>query len=303
MFEWSDLRILLAVARHGSTLAAAKALGVNQTTVARRIAALEAATGVRFFDRRNDGYRLSECGKALLERAEKVEEEVLAFESAVRAQKRELGGSVRLTTTEVLANAVVTPWLAEFMEQFPDIRVEMVATERRLDLAAGEADVAIRAQKRPDDSGVVVQRLSDAPWSLYCSVAYAERRGIPRSVDELVHHNLIGGDGPLASLDPFLWLKEAIPPECVRSSCVSVLNMLSAVKAGHGVGALPCSQAVHEPTLTECFAMPDFGYGYYLVTNAALKDVPRVRALLDFISARAFSMRYLLDGRSHLKER
>lgn len=298
MFEWSDLRVFLAVARHGSTVAAAKALGVNQTTAARRIAALEEAVGLRLFDRRQDGYRLSEAGAALVRDAEMMETAAAAFEYSVCAQKRALGGVVRLTTTEVLANAVVTPWLTEFMELHPDIRVEMVATERRLDLAAGEADVAIRAQKHPDDPGVVVRRLSDAPWSLYCSVAYAERRGAPRTIEDLAEHSVIGADAPLSNLDPFKWLREVTPASSVRSSSVSVLNMLSAIRAGHGVGALPCSQAVHEPTLLECFPMPEFGYCYFLVANEALKDVPRVRALLDFITARAFAMRYLLDGRS-----
>jgi DNA-binding transcriptional LysR family regulator len=301
VFEWSDLRVFLAVARDGSTVAAAKALGVNQTTVARRIAALEGATGLRLFDRRQDGYRLSEAGAALVEHAEKVEAAVAALEKVVGAQQRHLGGVIRVTTPEELANRVVTPWLTEFMDLYPDIRIEMVAAERRLDLAAGEADVAIRAQKQPDDPGVVVRKLSDGPWALYCSEPYAEKRGAPCSVEELACHNIIGGDGPLLRLDPYQWLAEVAPPANVRSKCVSLLNVLAAIKAGHGVGALPCSQGVHEPALVECMPMPDFGYSYYLVANAAVKDVPRVRAFLDFIIARAAAMRHLLDGRSHRK--
>jgi DNA-binding transcriptional LysR family regulator len=175
----------------------------------------------------------------------------------------------------------------------------MVASEQRLDLAAGEADVAIRAQKRPDDSGVVVRKLSDGPWALYCSQTYAARRGAPGSIEDLARHAVIGGDGPLMRLDPFQWLAQVTPEASIRSRCVNLLNMFAAIRAGHGVGALPCSQAVHEPTLIECLAMPDFGYGYYLVTNAAVKDVPRVRAFVDFIVTRASAMRHLLDGRSH----
>lgn len=302
MFEWSDLRVFLAVARVGSTVAAAKAIGVNQTTVARRIAALEAATGLRLFDRRQDGYRLSEAGAALLGHAEKVETAVGMVEKAVASRQRELGGVVRVTTTEELAIAVVTPWLTEFMELYPDIRIEMVASERRLDLAAGEADVAIRAQKRPDDPGVVVRKLSDGPWALYCGQGYEKKRGAPRSVEDLACHSVIGGDGSLMKLDPYQWLAEAVPESSVRSRCVSLLNVLSAAKADQGVAALPCSMAVREPALVECFAMPNFGYGYYLVVNAALKDVPRVRAFLDFIITRGSAMRHLLDGRSHHQE-
>jgi DNA-binding transcriptional LysR family regulator len=298
MFEWNDIRVFLSVARSGSTLAAAKSLGVNQTTVARRIAALEAATGLRLFDRRQDGYRLSEDGAALVAHAEQVEQAATGLEQAVGRQRRSLGGVIRVTTTETLATDVLTPWIAEFMDLYPEIRVETIASERRLDLAAGEADVAIRAQKKPDDAGVVYRRLSRTPWALYCSRAYAERRGVPRSVEDLKVHSVIGVDGLITRLDPFQWLIEVTPPENFRFKCVSLVNMVAAIKAGHGVGPLPCSQALHQPSLVECFAMPDFGYSFFLVTNAALKDAPRIRAFNDFIVARAATARHLLDGRT-----
>jgi DNA-binding transcriptional LysR family regulator len=184
MFEWGDLRIFLAVARSGSTLAAARTLGVNQTTVARRVAALEAATGLRLFDRRQDGYRLSEDGSVLVAPAEKVEQAAAGLEQTVGQQRRHFGGVVRVTSTEMIANDILTPWIAEFMEVYPQIRVETIATERRLDLAGGEADIAIRSQKEPDDPGVVYRRLAPGAWALYCSRAYAERRGVPRSVED-----------------------------------------------------------------------------------------------------------------------
>jgi DNA-binding transcriptional LysR family regulator len=295
MFEWSDLRVFLAVARDGSTVAAAKALGINQTTVARRIAALEEAVQLRLFDRRQDGYRLSEAGAALVEHAEKVETAAAALEQEIRRQHRCLGGVIRVTTTEEFANAVLAPWLAEFMDLYPDIRVEMVPSDRRLDLAAGEADVAIRAQKQPDDPGVVVRKLSDSRWALYCSEAYAERRSAPRCVEDLADHSIISADGPLARIDPFQWLARAASEESIRSRCASLSNLLAAVRAGHGVGPLPTSLASRDADLVQCLDMPDFGYGYYLVVNAALKDAPRVRAFLDFIAARASVLRRLLD--------
>ncbi|WP_119419051.1 LysR family transcriptional regulator [Desertibaculum subflavum] len=297
MFEWGDCRIFLTVARSGSTLAAARSLGVNQTTVARRMAALEAATGLRLFDRRQDGYRLSEDGAALMAAAEKMEQAALGLEQAVGQQRRHLGGVVRVTTTETLANDILTPWIAEFMELYPQIRVETIATERRLDLAAGEADIAIRSQKKPDDSGVVYRRLAPGAWAVYCSPAYAARRGVPRSVEELAGHSVIGVDGPLGKLDPFQWMTAVTPPDSFRTKCVSVVNMVAAIKASLGVGPLPCMQSSSE-ALVECFRMPDFGYSFYLVTNAALKNTPRIRAFNDFIIARAASFRQLLDGRA-----
>jgi DNA-binding transcriptional LysR family regulator len=296
MFDWGDLRIFLAVAREGSTLSAAKALGVNQTTIARRIGTLEEATGLRLFDRRQDGYRLCEAGQALMAPALAVESAVSDVEYAVGQQRRGLAGAVSITTTEAIAVSVLTPWVADFMDLYPDIRVEMIASERRLDLAAGEADLAIRAQKQPEGSGVVSRKIAHSTWSVYCSAGYAERRGAPRSLDELGAHAVIGYDGPLAQLDLCRWFQDAAPPASIRSKCISIINMYAAVRAGQGVGLLPCAEALNEPTLVECFAAPDFGYGLFLVTNAAVKDLPRVRALSDFIVARSVSMRRQLEG-------
>ena len=107
---------------------------------------------------------------------------------------------------------------------------------------------------------------------------------------------MIGVDGPLTNLDQFRWVNQVSPPENIRMKCVSVVNMVAAIKAGLGVGALPCFQTINE-TLVECFRMPDFGYSFYLVTNAALKNTPRIRAFNDFIVDRATTFRQFLDSR------
>ncbi|HYF09950.1 MAG TPA: LysR family transcriptional regulator, partial [Acetobacteraceae bacterium] len=147
--SWDDLRHFLAVARAGSTLGGARALGVNQTTCARRIAALEAAMGTTLFERRQAGYRLTETGRRVLALAERVEGEVAALMQAVQAERRVLSGTVRATTNESLANLVLTPFLRRFREAHPGVRVEVVIGDRKLDIARGEADVALRAGVQP----------------------------------------------------------------------------------------------------------------------------------------------------------
>ncbi|MFC7735155.1 LysR family transcriptional regulator [Roseomonas sp. GCM10028921] len=296
-YDWGDLRFLLAVVREGSTLSAAKHLGVNQTTVARRVAALEAALGVTLFDRRQDGYRPSEAGQVLLGQAARVGEEAETLARLAARHRRALAGVIRVTTTEGLANSVFTPWLADFTEAYPDIRVEMIADERRLDLARGEADIAIRATKAPDGAGIVARRIADAPWGVYCSRGYAARRGMPAEPSALEGHLLIGADGALATVDPFAWLARAAPGATVRTVCSSIVNMVFAIRAGSGVGPLPCAMAAAEPELVECFPMPHFGYRLFLLTRAELKDLPRIRAFNDFIVARAASMRHVIEGR------
>jgi DNA-binding transcriptional LysR family regulator len=292
MYDWGDLRFFLATARKGSTLAAARELGVNQTTIARRIAALETALSVRLFDRHRDGYRLSEAGAAIVTQAERIAAEAEAFERLVAQHKRDLSGVIRVTTPESFAEIVLTPWLAEFIDLYPDIKVEVIATDRRFDLARGEADIAIRATKQPREPGIVARKLADSRWGVYCSHRYAAKHGAPACADDLNDHLFIGADGVLTTLDMFVWLAKVAPRAKIRSVCNSISNMLVAVKTGHGVGALPRELAQSE--LIECFPLPNNGaYGWYLIVREALKDVPRVKAFTQFIAARAGTLKRL----------
>jgi DNA-binding transcriptional LysR family regulator len=294
--EWGDLKFFLATARRGSTLAAARELGVNQTTIARRIAALEAALSIRLVDRNRDGYRLTEAGAAILAQAERVASEAESVERLVEQGKRDLAGVIRVTATEMFADVVLTPWLAEFIDIYPDIKVELIATERCLDLGRREADIAIRASHQPREPGVLVRKLAACPWGLYCSRAYATKYGAPACADDLKDHLLIGADGNLSTLDPLIWLGKAAPRATVRSVCSTISNTLVAIRTGHGVGALPRDIGIAQKDLIECCPMPDFNYGWYLITREALRDVPRVKAFNKFIVARASTLKRLQRG-------
>jgi DNA-binding transcriptional LysR family regulator len=177
MLDWDDLRFVLAVARAGSTLRAARALDVNQTTVARRIAHIEGEVGAQLFESRQSGQSLTPLGEIVARGAERVEAEVAALTSAIDSQRRLLSGVVRFTSSEVYANAIVAPFLKSFRQQYPGVTVDLISQDRRLDVARGEADVALRAGSRPDGAGIVAQRLPDAGWSAYCSrMAFHRRR-------------------------------------------------------------------------------------------------------------------------------
>lgn len=297
MYDWGDLRFLLATARTGSTSAAAGELGVNQTTVARRIASLEAQLGVQLFERRQDGYRLTEAGAALRNQAERVQTEAETLAQLAAQHVRILSGVVRVTTTELLANFVLTPWLGGLMDIYPDIRVEVIATDRRLDLARGEADVSIRASRQPTEPAVVFRRLANANWALYCSTEYAKRHGAPERAEQLDDHLLIGVDGDLSQVDPLRWVAEKAPRAPRRSVCSNLVNLLAAIKAGHGVGPLPCSAGDFEAGLVRCLMLPLIDHNYYLITAARVKDLPRIRAFNDFLVAQAGRMKHMLEGR------
>jgi len=302
MYDWSDVKFFVVVARAGSTLAAARALRVNQTTVVRRIEALEAALKTSLFDRNQDGYRLSEAGVELLAQAQRVASEAEGLERLAAQRARNPSGAVRVTTMDSFANLILMPMLGEFIELYPHIKVEVISTEQRLDLARGDADIAIRAGNLPNEPGIVVRKLADDPWAVYCSATYAERRGVPKCGDDLNNHSVIGAEGNLSKLSPFIWLAKAAPRATVRSACTTVVSTLAAIRAGHGVGPLPeIALKMVDNDLIECFALPELDSGYYLATRADMKDVPRIKAFSEFLVARLAAVKPILEGRPERK--
>jgi DNA-binding transcriptional LysR family regulator len=296
MFEWSDIRHFLAVARGGSTLAAAKLLNVNQTTTARRIAALEDALGERLFDRAKGGYRLTEFGQTMIAHAERVEKEAETFERMAAQRSRRLGGVIRLTTNDVLADMLVTPWLGEFNERFPSVEVQTIVTDQRLDLTRGEADIALRAgAKRPEGEGIVIRSLGWGNWGVYCSQAYADKHGMPASIEDLAKHTIIAAAGTLAGYQPEAWRRAREMGAVVRSASSSISHIASSVKSGVGLGPMPCMLGMREG-LVPCMIVEEMKFELMLITREEIRSLPHVRAFNDFIIARTAAMRSVIEG-------
>src|SRR5688572_19484401 len=167
--DWNDLRYFLAVAEEGSTLAAARALRVSQTTVARRISVLEEALGLKLFEKRQAGYALTPAGEGLLDRARQVEAATESFTEASAALVRDTSGVVRITTQEIFANTLLGPMLRDLHDLHPEIVVEIDTQQELLDLGAGEADVSLRSTAGEAPAGVVGRALCIDDWTLYCS--------------------------------------------------------------------------------------------------------------------------------------
>lgn len=296
--DWNDLRHFLAVARGGSTLAAAESLRVNQSTVARRIAALEQALGVALFARSQSGYRLTEAGEELLAPAERAELEAETIHRLAEQRLRRLAGTVRVTASEALANTFLNPCLREFNQLYPDMRVEVAIADRSLDIARGEADVALRAGVQKGEGAIVVRKLRDLEWSIYSGRDYARRNGCPQSIEDLRGHAVVDGDGSAATLPGILWLKQHAGTDRIVARSNSLTHLAAAVRAGLGLGALPCSIGEPDPELIRCIEPPpELNSALWLVTRADIKDEPRIRTFTDFISARTVSMRHLFELR------
>jgi DNA-binding transcriptional LysR family regulator len=288
--DWDDLRYFLAVARSGSTIAAARGIGVNQTTVARRIAELERVVGTRLFERHREGYRLRADGEALRQAAEQAEAGVQAFTAQAGALGRGVG-RLRVTTNEPLANVILAPAIQAFRTERPDVHIDLVISPRRLDLAAGEADIALRAAPEPGGPNLIARRVGDANWGAYCSEDYARRHGAPAGLDDLGGHTILVIDDPSGRR-----LERLSRPAAVRFG--ETLNDLCVeVRAGLGVASLPCVLGDSLAGFVRCFVQPEPVTPLWIAYHERLRGAPEVRAFVDAVAAAAHAARDSLHGR------
>ena len=298
MYEWSDLRIFLAVVREGSALAASKTLCINQTTVNRRIKALEHDLGLTLFDRQNRGHSLTEQGKTLLGTAQSVADRANDLLSAAERLRRSVAGVVRVTSPEETSNAVIIPIAAAFQAAHPNVRIEQVAANRRLDIVHGEADVAVRNGSHPDDPRLIAKRLPDFAWTLYCSQTYAHKHGMPKDISQVAAHDYVGFvDGP-SNWSAYIWFIEQAKPTRLVSRSNTVTNMKAMLKSGVGVGLLPCMVADPEPNLIRCFEpLRRLDAESWMLTSPEALSSPQVRAFIDFLVPRIMEQRDRLTGK------
>jgi DNA-binding transcriptional LysR family regulator len=294
MFNWNDITYLLGVAEHGSTLAAARALGVNQSTVQRRLAELEAQLGLRLVERAPSGYRLTPAGLAVLPAAQQVAASVEVFRRTAREAAH--AGILRLTCPEPIAIRLTGSGLIErFHARHPGTRIEFVLADRYIDLGKGEADVALRSGDTTGD--LVGRKIADSIWAVYASRAYLERNDAPASLEALRDHALIGFEESMAGHRLSAWLREIAPEAQFAARSNSVLGLVSAAKAGVGVAALPVALGDAEPELVRVLGpVPELARAWRLLTHPDARHLPRVAAFFDFVAAEIDALKPILSG-------
>lgn len=287
VLDWNDLRYFLAVARDGSTLAAARALRVSQTTVARRIGALEEALKLPLFEKRQAGYALTPAGEELVSRAEQVELAVGGFADAASALGRNMAGTVKITTEEVYSIGLLAPLLRDLHDLHPEIVIELDTSQTVRDLGAGEADISLRSTTKAEGGGLVGRRLCVDDWTLYCSRDYAARHGVPATLDDLSNHSIIGGGGGNLWIHYQAWLRTLGLESQVAMHHGTSAGLLSGVRSGFGIAVLPCIVADADPDLIRCLPpREDHGRVLWLFTHERVRHTPRVRAVIDFLYER-----------------
>jgi len=295
--DWNDLRYFLALARAGTMVGAARVLGVNQTTVFRRLNAMEQRLGVRLFERLPDGYLPTTAGEYLLPAAERVEDEVAAAELRLAGEDLRPSGSIRLTTTEDLMVAFLQPHVADFRRQYSNIHLEVVVGNLLFDITRREADIAIRPTARPPEH-LVGRNLGAIGWAVYASADYLRANASLTDPAQLAGHAIVCADENLAGIDATRWMMRHVGERDVVFRSDSLLVQLGAVREGIGIAILPCFLGDAERRLKRVFGpvnAADTG-GCWILTHPRLRHVARVRAFMNHIAEAVAGERNRLAG-------
>lgn len=282
MLDWDLIRYFLAVARAGTLVGAARELGVDQTTVGRRVVAFEERVGVRLFERGGSGYALTDAGARVFASAEAMASAASDVEARALGEDTRLTGTVRIATTETLAEHFVVRAVATVRAEHPAVDMVVATGWRAVSLVRREADVAVRLP-RPTDPRLVGRRAATFAMRLYAAPSYVSARGEPRC--GLAGHDLIAYEEATAqsSREPFAGASIEGARVVFQGNSATVL--VHAAEAGLGVVELPSYVGDARPGLARVLPERERPYGVWMVVHRDARRAARVRAVCDGIAA------------------
>jgi DNA-binding transcriptional LysR family regulator len=297
--DWNELRLVLAVARAGGLIGAARTLKIDHSTAFRRLQAIEARLGQPLFERLpGGGYEPTAVGERMAAAAERMEDEALALARDIVGRDPRLTGRLKVTSSETLAYRLLTPHLAAFRRAHPGIVVELTIDNRVLSLTRREADVALRPM-RPKEGDLWGRKLADVAWTVYGTKDYLEAHGAPTTPADLKAHALIGWEESASEITAAAWLAAQVPASAVVYRTSSLVNQLAVAQAGIGLAVLPCYLGDPEPGLVRALPVPvpELARELWIVTHADLKRTARVRAFFEVVGDGLAAERALFEGR------
>lgn len=291
--DWDDLRYFLAVVREGTLTRAARGLGVNHTTVSRRMQALQEEVGVRLFDRLPGGWVPTAAGEDVRAVAERMETEVLGLDRRVLGRDERLSGTLRVTTIDMVAHRNL-PHFREFVRRYPEVALELTVGFAPLSLSKREADVAIRATNEPPEH-LVGRRLVRGEFALYAADALVEEVGADAPLDR---YPWLGWDPSAGARLTDRWMASHVPDARVACRLDDLRVFESALAAGIGIGFLPCVDGDTLPGVRRLRPVEEgFGMDLWILTHPDLRQTARVRAFMQFFAEAIAADADLYEGR------
>lgn len=283
-FDWNDLQAFLAMARAGRLTVAAQQMGIDHSTLSRRISDLEGATGSPLFERRSVGFVLTPEGEALLEDAEAIETLAMRIHSRQDDGGSNLAGTIRVGAPEGFGTYFLAPKLATLGVIHPELNIELVANPRAFSLSKREADLAI-SMNRPAHGRVYAKKLVDYALGLYAAPEYLAKHSKIMQREDLLKHRWVGYVEDLMWTSELDYLPQITPNITPRLRISNVISQMAALVGGAGIGVLPHFIARSEKGLER--VLPDkvrLVRSYWLVTHADTRDLVRIKAISNFIN-------------------
>lgn len=291
--DWDHLRYIHALARGGTLARAGELLGVHQTTVLRRLDNMEKELGVSLFNRTRDGLFLTASGEEAYNAAERVLPDFEYLERQLAGRDSRPEGRVRVATTDTLLNGLISPLLAEVRELYPGIELETITGNEVVSLSRRDADIAIRPTNDPQET-LVGRCVGTIESAIYGATKYLE---IAPPLESLADHSWVVPDDSLGHIASARWFHKHFKHTSPAIRCNSLQSILAMLRAGSGLGIVPCYMGDEAPELERVLEpMKGQGVGLWLLTHQDLRRMARVRAVLDLLYKRLDSLRSVIDG-------
>ena len=279
--NWDNLRYVLMVANRGSISAAARELGVDRSTVLRRINSFQDRLNCRIFERGAGGYVLTPEAEKMIDAAREVESTLFYLQRQIEGRELRLEGELRVTTTDSTMLSVLGPHLASFQRRFPHIVIEVLVTNSILDIHRRDADIAIRPTPDPDDR-LFSRRLCDVEFGLY---GHPDQIARIASRSPLEAQRWIGFADVLAATPVNRWLDQHVEPDRVCMRCDSFVAVYAAAEASIGIAVMPTFLGDASTVLRRLdYSLPEISAGLWLLTHPDLVRAARVNAFIEHFS-------------------
>ena len=287
--SWDDFRLVKAIAETRSLTGAADKLAFNHSTVFRRLGALEEALGAKLFERSRNGYNTTSAGEDMVALAQRMGEEIDAFERKAAGRDDKPAGELRVTTNDTMLVHLLTPVFAGFVKAYPDIKLDIIVANQPLNLSRRDADVAVRATREPPET-LVGRRISEIVWSRYAPDTAGFDTADPKA-------RWVGYGESLANLAVARLMEEEVGAGRIPYRVNTLLSMAQAIAAGIGMGILPCFIGDTFPGLARTGALiTNSGASLWLLTHPDLRHSARVRAFMDHAGAELMKKKRVILG-------
>ena len=295
--DWNDIHQFLAIARAGSATQAASELGINHTTVYRRITGLEQKIGKKLFERSASGWLITPLGEQILAYAESMAEDAHAIERKILSDTQDLSGTLRITAGERCTDSILMPVIRQFSARYPDVQLEVITSTDELDLAAREADIALRATDNPPEN-LVGRRISAIAYAVYGNPEMLKT--LLSNPDQDVPCITWLGDGHTRPA----WINDHFASTRKVIRATSTQTMLAMVREGIGIAKMSCMLCDPDPVLERVPAVPcESGQSLWVLSHVDLRTTARVRIFRDFLVEALEDKIDLMEGRRpNLKE-